>query len=102
LAPNATVGMCDAATLNRLATVIDQLIWQSYNTAGITNDLQRAERLMAEGATFEAARFHLFRRAGLPCYRCGTTILKIKMNSQPTFLCPTCQDVLANAQILTC
>ncbi len=102
LAPNVTVGMCDAATLNRLATVIDQLIWQSYKTAGITNDLQRAERLMAEGATFEAARFHLFRRAGLPCYRCGTAILKIKMNGQPTFLCPKCQGVLANAQTSTC
>jgi len=102
LAPNITVGMCDAATLKRLATVIDHLIWQSYKTAGITNDLQRAERMMAEGATFEAARFHLFRREGLPCYRCGTAIVKIKMNGQPTFLCPECQGVLANAQTSTC
>ncbi|MCF6283166.1 MAG: endonuclease VIII [Candidatus Polarisedimenticolaceae bacterium] len=98
LAPNITMLICGSAQLKRLAEVIDRLIWQSYKTAGITNELKRTEKMMAEGATFEQARFHLFRRAGLPCYVCGTIIVKIKMNSQPTYLCPQCQGVLANAQ----
>jgi endonuclease-8 len=98
LAPNMKLAECSPTELQKLAAVIDQLVWQSYKTAGITNELSRAERLMAEGATFEEARFHLFRREGLPCYRCGTAIVKVKMNSQPTFLCPQCQGVLASAQ----
>lgn len=102
LAPNRRLAECCPTALHKLAEAIDRLIWQSYKTAGVTNDLSRAEKMMAEGATFEEARFHLFRREGLPCYRCGTAIVKVKMNSQPTYLCPRCQGVLASAQISTC
>ncbi len=102
LAPNRRLAECSPAALHKLAEVINQLVWQSYKTAGVTNDLSRAEKMMAEGATFEEARFHLFRREGLPCYRCGTAIVKVKMNSQPTYLCPQCQGVLASAQTSTC
>jgi formamidopyrimidine-DNA glycosylase len=31
--------------------------------------------LRQQGAPFAACRFHVYRRAGLPCYRCGTDII---------------------------
>ena len=75
----------------RLADAMVQLPRQSYETGGITNDLARARELMASGADFEAARFWVFRREGLPCYRCGASIVKQLLNGQPTYLCLPCQ-----------
>jgi len=54
----------------KLAILTDSIIGltrQSYVTAGITNDLQRAQTLKQGGADFEQYRFHVFRRAGKPC-----------------------------------
>lgn len=64
---------------------------QSYETGGITNDLVRAHELITVGADFEAARFWVFRREGLPCYRCGAPIVKQVLGGQPTYLCLQCQ-----------
>lgn len=75
----------------RLAEAIVQLPRQSYETAGITNDLSCAHALMAAGADFEAARFWVFRREGLPCYRCGEAVVKRVLGGQPTYLCLRCQ-----------
>lgn len=77
--------------LMALAGRILQLSRQSYRTGGITNDLERAERLAAQGAPFEEYRFHVFRRAGLPCYRCGETIVLEKQGGQACYFCPGCQ-----------
>ena len=102
LSPRTTVKMCSQGELKRLADAIVKLIRQSCKTGGITNDLQQAEEMMQAGAGFEQARFYLFRREGKPCYRCGTPIVKVKMNGQPTYLCPQCQGVRANAQTSMC
>jgi endonuclease-8 len=91
LAPSIKVRDCRPAELDRLATLILELPRQSYSTGGITNAPERAERLMAAGVSFEQARFHLFRRAGLPCYRCGNTIEKRRSGGQSCYLCPHCQ-----------
>lgn len=91
LSPNTTAKMCSPDERQRLAETMLKLTQQSYVRQGITNDLNRAEAMMQSGATFEEARFHLFRREGRPCYRCGTPILKVKMNGQPTYLCSVCQ-----------
>jgi endonuclease-8 len=77
--------------LMALAGRMLQLPRQSYHTDGITNDMQRAQRLEAEGQAFESYRFHVFRRAGQPCYRCGTTIVKEPQGGQVCYLCPRCQ-----------
>lgn len=34
---------------------------------------------------------NVFRRAGQPCPRCGTTILKLRVAGRGTHVCPTCQ-----------
>ena len=91
LHPAARPRELDEERLQRLAAILLRLPRQSYETGGITNDLDRARRLMDAGASFEDARFHVFRRAGLPCYRCGTAIIQIKQGGQGCYLCPCCQ-----------
>ena len=77
--------------LTRLADACLRLTRQSYVTGGITNDLDRAERLRQEGLPFEDYRFHVYRRAGLPCYRCGMPILKARFSGRMGYICPGCQ-----------
>lgn len=69
-----------------------KLTRQSYKTAGITNSGERTERLQQEGKTFEQSRFMLYRRAGEPCYRCGTPIVKQKFCGRMGYACPNCQQ----------
>jgi len=84
---------CDLGreTLQLLAEQILELPRQSYATGGITNELQRAKKLMNSGASFEEARFHIFRREGKPCYRCGSPIVQQRNAGQGCYLCPQCQ-----------
>jgi endonuclease-8 len=82
---------CSDSQLEQLGVNSIRLIRQSYQTAGITNDLQRAEALKQEGVEKEDYRFYVFRREGLPCYRCGTSIVKLMDTGQPCYLCPVCQ-----------
>ncbi len=79
------------AQIKKLAESILQLPRQSYQTAGITNDLDEAKKLMKQGASFEDARFYVFRREALPCYHCGTSIEKKMQAGQACYFCPTCQ-----------
>jgi len=78
--------------LQLLAEAILDLARQSYQTAGITNDPKHAKQLMKQGADFEQARFYVFRREGLPCYRCGSLIEKNSQAGQPCYCCPQCQQ----------
>ncbi len=79
--------------VDRLAATCLALTRRSYLTAGITNDLYRAECLRAEGHTFEERRFHVYRREGLACYRCGGEIVKARIGGQPIYFCPGCQPL---------
>jgi endonuclease VIII len=81
---------CDDEIIHQLAEQVIYLPRQSYANNSITNDLKVAKRLIKSGRSFEESRFHIFRRDGLPCYRCQTQIIKIK-GGQPCYLCPTCQ-----------
>jgi endonuclease-8 len=81
----------DEKKLQLLAKSILHLSRQSYQTAGITNHLSDAKKLMKQGATFEQARFYVFRREGLPCYRCGALIENKSLAGQACFYCPKCQ-----------
>ena len=81
----------DDTTVDRLARAIIDLPRRSLRTGGITNDEARALALMAAGADFEQARFHVFRRAGEPCYRCGAPIRMERKGGQACYFCPQCQ-----------
>ena len=82
----------DENKLHLLARTILKLACQSYQTAGITNNLDYAQQLMKQGVSFEEARFYVFRRQGLPCYRCGSLIEKSSQAGQACFCCPQCQQ----------
>jgi len=85
---------CSNEQLSILTSNIIELARQSYSTSGITNDLERAELLKQKGTAFEQYRFHVFRRAGEDCYRCGEKITTITAGSQACYLCPQCQSAI--------
>ncbi len=91
LPAKTTAQQCNPEKLVQLAEAILKLSRQSYDTGGITNDLTLATQLMNDGASFENARFYVFRRAGKPCYQCSTPIEKTTANGQGLYFCPSCQ-----------
>ena len=93
LHPSIPLKQCRDIQIDKLAQAILALPRQSYETGGITNDLSFATELQSHGNSFEASRFHLFRREGKPCYRCGTTIEKTTTGGQACYICPQCQPL---------
>ncbi len=77
--------------LTRLAAAILALPRQSYESAGITQDMNAAQALMQQGSSFENARFWVFRRGNEPCRRCGELIQRLSQGGQTCYLCPHCQ-----------
>lgn len=82
---------CTPAQIEALAEAAVSLTRQSYQTKGITNDLQLADKLKAEGLDFRGYRFWVFDRDGRPCYNCGTAIVKDSIGGRRLYYCPTCQ-----------
>ncbi|MFQ5643604.1 MAG: endonuclease VIII [Thiogranum sp.] len=76
----------------RLAKNCLDLTRQSYTSGGITNRKARAAKLRKAGAAFEDYRFHVYRREGLPCYRCGSAIVKDSYGGRMGYICPVCQS----------
>jgi len=82
-------------THNQISTLAENILniaRQAYQTESITNDLELVTQLMNTGQCLEDSRFWVFRREGLPCYRCGTLISKQKKGGQPCYICETCQQ----------
>lgn len=69
------------------------LTQQSYETAGITNLLLRADKLAEQGIEFEDYRFNVYRREGLSCYQCGEKIVKDKFSGRMGYCCSGCQSL---------
>jgi endonuclease-8 len=80
-----------AAELETLATETLRLARRSYRTRGVTVAPALARKLQDDGLTYEAYRFYVFGREGLPCHRCGSPIERRTMGSRNLFVCPTCQ-----------
>lgn len=78
----------ETATLGR---EILRVVRQSYATKGITNDLERVERLKEDGYRRRHYRFHVYGRANDDCYRCGGGIVRADVAGRALFWCPRCQ-----------
>ncbi|HHJ17689.1 MAG TPA: endonuclease VIII [Gammaproteobacteria bacterium] len=89
--PRRRLAELGRAQRHRLAKNCHRLTRQSYKTGGITNLVTRAEKLRKAGFEFEDYRFHVYRREGLPCYKCGTGIEKGSYSGKTGYLCPGCQ-----------
>lgn len=91
LAPGRRPRDLDADERGRLAEAIVRIGRRAYRTGGVTNDPDRAARMRLEGFGFEARRFHVFDRAGLPCHDCGEPVERIEAGSRRLYVCRTCQ-----------
>ena len=80
-----------AAELETLAKETLRMARRSYRTRGVTVAPALAGKLQADGLTYEAYRFYVFGREGLPCHRCDSPIERHTMGSRNLFVCPSCQ-----------
>ncbi|GGF17373.1 endonuclease 8 [Halobacillus andaensis] len=83
---------CTPFQLEKAAKASLDLMWRSYQHKGVTNDLQLAERLKAQGAKRYQYRHWVFNREGDPCRICGTEIVKFRASSRRCYYCPHCQS----------
>ncbi|MFM7425416.1 MAG: endonuclease VIII [Elainella sp.] len=82
---------CQPVQIEQLAEAALTVTRQSYQTKGITNDLQLAQSLKAQGKRRRDYRHWVFGRQHQPCYVCGTPILKDTLAGRRFYYCPTCQ-----------
>lgn len=74
-----------------LAAAILSVCRQAYLHRGVTNAPDRAAALKARGWGYEARRFHVFGRDGLPCHECATQIERHD-DGRRWYRCPCCQQ----------
>lgn len=91
LSPRLQVGELSKAQLNTLAKIIHQLTWRSVKHDGVLLHTLEYKKLRAQGQDYEAARFYVFDREGLPCRACSTPIARLDMGGRGIFFCPQCQ-----------
>ena len=82
---------CTPEQIDALAQATVGLTRQSYQTKGITNDLQLAETLKANGQSFPEYRFWVFNRDGQPCRDCGREIIREELGGRRLYYCLSCQ-----------
>ena len=88
---DVTLGAIDASVRRRLADTAFELTRQAYRCRGVTNDLERAARLKAEGLRYAQYRHHVFARAGSGCWTCDATVQRVNVAGRAIFFCPQCQ-----------
>ncbi|MEO0867306.1 MAG: endonuclease VIII [Cyanobacteria bacterium J06642_11] len=82
---------CSETQLEALAAASIAIPYQSYRYNGITNDLDLANRLKAQGQKRPQYRHWVFSRASRPCRVCETPIVKDFASSRRFYYCPVCQ-----------
>lgn len=82
---------CSHTQLDELAQASIALPYQSYRYNGITNDLDLANQLQAQGQKRSQYRHWVFGRDGHPCRVCQTPIVKEFASSRRFYYCPVCQ-----------
>ncbi len=90
--PLRRLGDVSASARHALSQQTLILTRQSYNTQGVTNDLDSYRALRRAGRTFGQSRHWVFDRQGDSCYECGETIEKISVNSRRLYYCLHCQN----------
>jgi endonuclease-8 len=90
---DVTLSAIDAEARQRLADTAFALTRQAYRHRGVTNDLERAARLKAEGLHYGQYRHHVFAREGLGCWTCETPVERVDVSGRAVFYCPHCQAI---------
>ena len=84
---------CSDDQLEALAEATIAIPYQSYRYNGITNDLDLANQLKAQGQKRSHYRHWVFSRANRPCRICETPIVKDFASSRRFYYCPRCQPI---------
>jgi formamidopyrimidine-DNA glycosylase len=86
--PKTLVGVLKPVEFKRLYEELRQVMNLAIEKGGSSNHTY----INAEGKKGSYMDFaRAFRREGLPCPRCGTTIIKFKTAGRGTHVCPSCQ-----------
>lgn len=86
--PQLPAGRLSKVRAHRLACAIKHILSQAIAVGGSTlKDFVNAE---GERGYF-MMQAKVYDRAGLPCYRCQSTIRQIVQGQRSTYYCPTCQ-----------
>lgn len=91
LHPAIRPGDLNGHQIRKLARQIIRIITQAYETGGITNDLDRANKLKSAGWKRSDYRHHVFYRSGQICHQCNAVIEKMTVASRRLYRCPGCQ-----------
>jgi len=81
----------DDAGVKKVAKFVVAIPKRAYESGGTTLTKKRQAALKAEGVPKKERRYWVFRRAGLPCRRCGTEIEELTQNGRASYVCPSCQ-----------
>lgn len=84
---------CTQDQLNKAAHAVMDLVKQSYETGGITNDPDLAQKLKGQGVKRSRYRHWVFNREGESCFICGSEIEKTVAASRRMYYCPVCQGI---------
>lgn len=88
--PQRLVSSLSADDFHRIYTELREVMNLSIEKGGSSNQ----NYVNAEGKRGSYMDFaRAFRREGLPCPRCGTTIEKMRVAGRGTHICPTCQVI---------
>ncbi len=83
---------CSQEQISALAKAAIKVPQQSYETNGITNDLNLVQRLKQQGYRRKDYRHWVFNRAERPCYICDASIIKEILGGRRYYFCPNCQN----------
>jgi endonuclease VIII len=95
------LGHLSAEARTRLGETAFTLTHQAYRHRGVTNDLDRAAALKAQGLSFGRYRHHVFDRADEPCWQCAHPIERVDVGGRGIYFCPRCQALPTTAAART-
>jgi endonuclease VIII len=84
---------CSQMQLFALAEAAIAIPLRSYQTGGITNDLELVATLKVRGMRRSHYRHGVFNRSNHPCFICGTSIVKEIAGARRFYYCPSCQPL---------
>lgn len=92
IAPTRKVNSLDTHEVKALFHAIPNVLTQGIANMGTSLGSKHANYFSVSGRRgFHQNQLKVFRREGLPCPRCHTTLIKITLAQRGTHLCPTCQ-----------
>lgn len=86
--PLRTAASLSEKEVQRLFESIRQVLREAIDRGGTT--IQTFVRPAGSAGTYQHRR-RVYRRAGQPCVRCGTPILRQRIGGRSTYFCPRCQ-----------